>query len=92
MDSEEAREILRRHLETFGDRPYAELVALIGETQVAELTAQSGKSYQIEVEALWDSEPGGSVLVVGSIDDGKWRAFFPLTQSFIMSPDGSLGG
>ena len=28
--------------------------------------------------------------VMGSIDDGGWRAFVPLTQSFIMACDGSL--
>jgi hypothetical protein len=30
--------------------------------------------------------------VLGSIDDGGWRAFAPLTRSFIKSPDGTFVG
>ena len=34
----------------------------------------------------------GHLRVLGSIDDGGIRAFFPLTDSFIMAPDGSFIG
>jgi len=92
VDNLEAREILRRHLETYRSRSYAQLTELIGEPHACELSAPSGKSYQVEVEALWDNQPDGNVRVMGSIDDGGWRAFVPLTQSFIMACDGSLVG
>jgi len=92
MDNREAREILRRHLDTYRRRTYAQLIELIGDPHTCELTAPSGKSYQIEVEALWDDQPEGNVRVMGSIDDGGWRAFVPLTESFIMACDGSLVG
>ena len=92
MDNLEARQILRRHLETYRSRSYAQLTELIGEPHACELSAPSGKSYQVEVEALWDNQPDGNVRVMGSIDDGGWRAFVPLTQSFIMACDGSLVG
>jgi hypothetical protein len=32
------------------------------------------------------------ILVVGSIDDGGLRAFFPLSSSFIMARDGTFVG
>jgi hypothetical protein len=28
----------------------------------------------------------------GSVDDGSWRAFAPLSRSFIKSPDGAFDG
>ena len=92
MNKEEARDILRRHLESYRRRSHAELAALIGDTQTRELTAPSGARYQIEVEVLWDHEPSGNLHVIGSIDDGGWRAFVPLGEDFIMAPDGSFVG
>jgi hypothetical protein len=46
--------------------------------------------YQIEIEVFWDNQRGGNVRVMGSIDDGGWRAFMPLTRDFIKAPDGSF--
>jgi hypothetical protein len=46
----------------------------------------SGACYQIEIQASWDDKPNGNIRVVGSIDDGGLRAFFPLTEDFIKSP------
>lgn len=92
MDKEEAAQLLRAHLEEYRRRSYAELVAILGETQVAEIHGASGETYQIEVQVFWDGRPGGDALVAGSIDDGGWRAFVPLTDSFILSPDGSFVG
>ena len=36
--------------------------------------------------------PGGNVRVIGSIDDGGWRAFVPLSDSFIKAADGRFVG
>jgi len=92
MDKDEAREVLRRHLESYRRQSYTRLAALIGKPQTCELTAPSGTSYQIEVEASWDDNPNGDIHVIGSVDDGGWRAFVPLSEDFIMAPDGSLVG
>jgi hypothetical protein len=47
----------------------------------------------VEVLALWDEgRPGGNLRVMVSIDDGGWRAFKPLTEDFIIAPDGSFVG
>ncbi len=59
---------------------------------VEERKAGGARDYQIEVVWLWDGGLGGNVLVMGSIDDGGWRAFAPLTRSFIMAPDGRFVG
>jgi hypothetical protein len=32
------------------------------------------------------------VRVIGSIDDGGWWTFKPLTEDFILAPDGTFAG
>jgi hypothetical protein len=48
--------------------------------------------YQLEFSVVWDGRPGGDVHVLGAIDDGRWRAFVPLTRDFIKAADGSFVG
>lgn len=90
MNLDEARTLLRSHLETWRRRSYADFVGLLGEPQVAQVRGASGVEYQVEVEVCWDGSPGGLVRVVGSIDDGGWRAFRPLTDGFLVAPDGTF--
>jgi hypothetical protein len=87
MDKGEAREIVRRVLDEFRGLPHSKLTELIGEPQHREEVGGSGTTYQVEIEALWDSDRGGDIRVMAAIDDGGWRAFAPLTDSFIVSPD-----
>ena len=82
MDKAEARQ-----LEEFRARPYSELTKLIGNPEQREAIGASGAAYQVEVEALWDSKPGGDIRLMAAIDDGGWRAFVPLTDSLIVPPD-----
>jgi len=35
---------------------------------------------------FWDGRPGGDIRVLASIDDGGWRAFFPLTETLVVTP------
>jgi hypothetical protein len=53
---------------------------------VMERGGPSGTIYQIEVSFLWDDGPRQHVRVMASIDDGGWRAFVPLTRSFVKGP------
>jgi hypothetical protein len=93
VDHDEAIGVLTREMETFRRESYADLVRRIGaEPFVCERTADSGVVYQLEIECLWETRAGGDVLVIGSVDDGGWRAFAPLTRSFIRAPDGSFVG
>ncbi len=92
MDNEEARALLQNHLQAYRRRAYCELVALLGHPQVAELRGASGVKYQVEVEVHWDHRPGGAIRVLGSIDDGGWRAFKPLCDDFILAAGGTFVG
>lgn len=94
MNIQEAREILRRHLDRYRGQSYADLVRLIQEQDMSEVAGASGTSYQIEIQAVWDqpSKPQGNIRVLGSIDDGGWWANVPLCDDFIMAPDGSFVG
>ena len=93
MDNNEAIQLLERELAIFRDQPYADLIRRIPETSLEyERSAASGAKYQVEIQFFWDNQPGGNVRVMGSIDDGGWRAFLPLSRSFIKSADDSFVG
>ena len=90
MDNREAAAVLREHLAGYRRRSYSELVGLRGRPQIAELQGGSGTRYQVEVEVHWDGQAGGAVRVLGSIDDGGWRSFRPVSQDFILRSDGTF--
>lgn len=88
MNSAEGKEIIAEQLQPYRSKPYDELIKMIDAEPITfEVTASSSAKYQIEIQAFWDGKPGQDVRVVGSIDDGGWRAFFPLTDSFIKTSD-----
>ncbi|MBI3737988.1 MAG: hypothetical protein HY258_02960 [Chloroflexi bacterium] len=87
MNSTEAKQILSEELGTYQTKPYAELVQSIDETVTCVKKGVGGKQYQLEVLVLWDSNAGGAIRVIGSIDDGGWRAFFPITDSILIEAD-----
>jgi hypothetical protein len=93
MDKNEARSVLGQHMERWRQRSYQELVALLGHQGCDDVIGPSGTAYQIEVDVCWDGEAGGCVRVMAGIDDGHLlSAFRPLTDDFIMAPDGSFVG
>ncbi len=71
---------------------YADLVAGIGRTHVRSVRGSDGRSYDIEIEMMWNDQPGGAVRVLGAIDDGSERAFLPISDDFIMDPSGRVIG
>jgi hypothetical protein len=61
--------------------------------ETTEVIGPSGQGYQIETESFWDNGARNRALRVAvSIDDYGWRAFFPLTDSFIKTPDDQFVG
>jgi hypothetical protein len=52
----------------------------------------SGKTYQLEIQAVWDDPKKENLRVMGAIDDGGFRVFFPLTDDFIITRDGKFIG
>lgn len=80
----EARELLQNHLSKFRELSAEEIrSALADETQhCVAVFGASGQEYQIEVEGSWEED---SVRLFGSIDDGRLRAFCPLTEEIFIS-------
>ena len=92
MDKTEAKKILTEHLEQYRKRSHSELTQIINEPENFTVMGDSGTKYQLEIEAVWDDESAKDLRLMGSIDDGGWRAFCPLSDDFIMRKDGSFVG
>lgn len=93
MNKTEYLDLLAPIISDYRRRDYAFwLPYLSGEPIVSEIVAPDGTECCIEINAFWDDKPDGDIRVVFSIDDGKWRAFVPVTDSFIIAPDGSFVG
>jgi hypothetical protein len=93
VDKVEASAILAAEVEKLRARSYSELVArLLDRQETFEVTGPSGSWYYVELQAFWDDESARNLRVLGAIDDGGWRAFAPLTDDFILAPDGSFVG
>ncbi|MFZ3089907.1 MAG: hypothetical protein WA240_04700 [Nitrospirota bacterium] len=87
MDRKEAKTILAKELGGYRKRLYKELLYLLKTQDVREVNGPSGKTYQLEFQAVWDDCEGGNLRVIGAIDDGGLRAFIPMTDDFIITPD-----
>ena len=92
MDKDEAREILSGAIAELRERSYDLLRDSLGEPEMREVAGPSGTTYQLETQVFWDSAPGGDLRVIVSIDDGRVSAFKPLSDDFIIAPDGSFVG
>ncbi len=91
MDKQEAKIVLCEQLAEFRRKTYRDLVSMIeDEFATNEIDGPSGVKYQIEVQVWWDDAPGGDIRVHAAIDDGGIRAYFPLTEDFIMAADGTF--
>jgi hypothetical protein len=90
VDKVEARKVLGTQLSSLRELSYQELVArLLDREETLEVAGPSGTLYQLELQGLWDTRQKDVLRVVGSVDDGGWSAFDPLTDSFLVAPDGS---
>jgi hypothetical protein len=93
MDQAEARDLLLEELARYRRLSYEELAKLVGANAVSEVRGRSGADYTIEVDVVWDSDSLGKIRVMGGIDDGRLPgAFFPLSEDFLLSPDGTFLG
>jgi len=95
MRSDEAREILRDVIKDIKKETYDEIKKYFGSKGVCTrvIEGHSGKKYNVEIQAFWDHKPGMNIRVFISIDDGGWqRIICPITDDFIIAPDGSFIG
>ena len=90
MNEEVAYVLIDAELRRLLELPYSELIKLIGTPKTMLVVGEEGNSYQVEIEAIWDVARAENVRVIVSVDDGGWRALKPLTQGFVMRPDGSF--
>lgn len=92
MDTVAARKVLNKWLTKLRAVPYRELAARVDSVTTDEVARDSERSWQLEVQVLWDDEPDGNVRVIVSIDDGGLRAFVPVSESFVKAPSGEFIG
>ena len=92
MDKVEARGILGGEVARRRAQSYSQLKELNGDSKHIEVVGNSGTEYQLEVQAWWDDKREQNLRVIVSIDDGGLRAIVPLTESFIVAPDGEFVG
>jgi hypothetical protein len=84
------RTFSRAALTAWRQRTYSELVAAVGQTIHIDAEAPSGVKYQIDIQPIWDDKSKGHIRVLGLVDDGGIRAFVPLSDDFIVAPDGTF--
>jgi len=93
VNREQAQAILTAEVRRLRQEQYEQLVSrLLDKQESFERAAPDGTKYQLEVQALWDDRALGNLRVIVSVDDGGWRAFAPLSESFIRASDGSFVG
>ena len=93
MDNYEAHSMLQDQLTRLRGQRYKQLLRFLNGPVGVEVLGQSGISYSIEIEAMWDCKAYRDLRVSVSIDDGSLlRAVVPLNQDFIIRPDGSFVG
>ncbi|HXE89849.1 MAG TPA: hypothetical protein VNK82_02700 [Terriglobales bacterium] len=93
MNHEIAYGVLHAEMKALRVQPYQNLEEMVGKNMYKEvISGEDGKPYQVEIDVMWDDERGGNLRVLGSVDDGGWRTFIPLTDDFIMGPNGEFVG
>jgi len=92
VNEAEASSVLVQELARYRAMPYAELLSMLDETKHIDVSGPTGTNYQVDIQVMWDDKPKGDLRIIGAIDDGGWRAFVPLTDSFIMRSNGTFVG
>jgi hypothetical protein len=90
MNIEVAYVLIDAELRRLLELPYSELIKLVGVRDFKEVVGEDGITYRVQVKAIWETTKNKDVRVVVSVDNGGWRALRPLTQNFVIRPDGSF--
>ena len=93
VNNAEAEGIIDTELAKYRDRTYEQLSEITeAPKQSREVIGASGTTYYVDVYARWDREVGGPIRLWVTADDGGWRAFLPMSKTFIKAADGSFVG
>jgi hypothetical protein len=83
-----ASQILKKELDAFEMKSWSALADLIDTEPITFIKiGPDEKEYQIEINMFWDNIPNKDIRVIGSIDDGGIRAYFPHTNDFIKAKE-----
>jgi hypothetical protein len=91
MNKEEARKLLARRITELRSLSYVALQQMQG-PNTAQATGPSGKAYQLEIQIFWDDRSRRNLRVMVSVDDMGGSSLAPLSDDFIVAPDGSFLG
>jgi hypothetical protein len=91
---DEARMILGEWVGRLRVLPHGELLDRYSEVQVVDIShAPSGTPYQVEIESFWDDRKKQNLRVLVTVWPGETApAFKPISDDFIMAPDGTFIG
>jgi hypothetical protein len=93
MDKAEARAVAVARARELRQLSWAELRdRYLDDPETVDVVGSTGATYQVQTLAVWDGAEGGDLRVFVAVDDGGWRAFAPLSEDFIIGPDGSFVG
>jgi len=92
MSEIEAKAILEEELSRYRRRSYSELLSLVDCSETSERASPSGLTYQVEVQVSFDDLSQRNLRVMGAIDDKVWSALKPMSDDFIIAPDGTFVG
>jgi hypothetical protein len=91
VDKGEARRIAVARIDELRKMTWEQLrQRYLKRSETHEVSGPSGTVYQVMSEAFWDGAKEGDLRVIVKVDDGGWRAFMPLSEGFILAPDGSF--
>ncbi|TNF35665.1 MAG: hypothetical protein EP312_03160 [Gammaproteobacteria bacterium] len=80
-----AKQILSSHLSEFGKLSHQLLAPMIGQ-----IITRVDPPYQIEIQLFWDDHPGGTIRIVGCIDNGSLvQSIKPTTESLLIESPGN---
>jgi hypothetical protein len=89
VDKSEARQVAQAQIAELRRQSWTELRdSYLDKPGSTEVTGASGAEYQLEIQAVWDGKPNGDLRVIVAVDDGGLSAFAPISESFIVAPDG----
>ena len=92
MNNVEARGIVVAESAKYRAKGYKDLLALLGRQDHYEVSGASGTLYQMKILAFWDDKPNGVLRVRAAIDDGGIRAYVPMIEDFLITPEGRFVG
>lgn len=79
MDKAEAQQIAQARLDELEALGWERLRdEFLSQPSTVWVPGASSARYQVETNALWDDAEDGAIRLIVSVDDGGWRAWFPV--------------